>query len=291
VTLRTNRERLLTQILTGEVWPAMGDRHAYRTDADGAPFVLPGMGGVTLGVHPGDSAAGYAADHLEPGLSIRHREERANMALQFLTCVGNVVTVRSGPAAGVKGRVIGQHAYVLADFTDEDMAAVCTGDQVVVHAYGQGLKLTDHPDIVVKNADPDLLDCLGIDTGADGRLRVPVAVRVPAEAVGAGAGMYSEYANTDLMGAYVGQGEDLSLGLEGLRIGDVVVLEDQDHRFGRGYRPAYTTIGVISTGHCRLFGHGPGPSTLLSGPSSAFEIVERSDANVSKAFASMGVSV
>jgi len=289
VTLRTNRERLLTQILTGEVWPAMGDRHAYRTDADGAPFVLPGMGGVTLGVHPGDIAAGYAADHLEPGLSIRHREERANMALQFLTCVGNVVTVRSGPAAGVRGRVIGQHAYVLADLTDEDMAQVCTGDQVVVHAYGQGLKLPDHPDSVVKNADPDLLNGLGIDTGADGRLRVPVAVRVPAEAVGAGAGMYSEYANTDLMGAYVGQDEDLSLGLEVLRIGDVVVLEDQDHRFGRGYRAGWTTIGVISTGHCRLFGHGPGPSTLLSGPTSAFEIVERSDANVSKAFASMGV--
>ncbi len=289
MTLRTNRERLLTQILTGEVWPAMGDRHAYRTDADGAPFVLPGMGGVTLGVHPGDIAAGYAADHLEPGLSIRHREERANMALQFLTCVGNVVTVRSGPAAGVRGRVIGQHAYVLADLTDEDMAQVCTGDQVVVHAYGQGLKLPDHPDSVVKNADPDLLNGLGIDTGADGRLRVPVAVRVPAEAVGAGAGMYSEYANTDLMGAYVGQDEDLSLGLEVLRIGDVVVLEDQDHRFGRGYRAGWTTIGVISTGHCRLFGHGPGPSTLLSGPTSAFEIVERSDANVSKAFASMGV--
>lgn len=291
MTLRTNRERLLTQILTGEVWPALGDRHAYRTDADGAPFVLPGMGGVTLDVHPGDIAAGYAADHLEPGLSIRHREERANMALQFLTCVGNVVAVRSGPAAGVRGRVIGQHAYVLADFTDQDMAQVCTGDQVVVHAYGQGLKLTDHPDIVVKNADPDLLTGLGIETGADGRLRVPVAVRVPAEAVGAGAGMYSEYANTDLMGAYVGQGEDLSLGLEALRIGDVVMLEDQDHRFGRGYRAGCTTIGVISTGHCRLFGHGPGPSTLLSGPTSAFEIVERSDANVSNAFASMGVSV
>ena len=34
--------------------------------------------------------------------------------------------------------------------------------------------------------------------------------------------MASEYANTDLMGAYAGLGEDLSLGLEGLRIGDVV---------------------------------------------------------------------
>jgi hypothetical protein len=119
-------------------------------------------------------------------------------------------------------------------------------------------------------------------------LRVPVAVRVPAEAVGAGAGMYSEYANTDLMGAYAGQGEDLSLGLEGLRIGDVVVLADQDHRYGRGYRAGYTTIGVISTGHCRLFGHGPGPSTLMSGPSAAFDIHLDDQANLGNLFSRLG---
>ena len=118
---------------------------------------------------------------------------------------------------------------------------------------------------------------------------MPVAVRVPAAAVGAGAGMVSEYANTDLMGAYAGQGEDLSLGLESLRIGDVVVLDDQDHRFGRGYRPGYTTIGVISTGHCRLFGHGPGPSTMPQRPERR---VRRSSttptANLRTAFAAMG---
>lgn len=290
MTLRTNRNRLLTQVLTGEVWPALGDRHAYRIDADGSPFVLPGMGGVTLGVHPGDAATGYAADHLEPGLSIRHREERANMALQFLTCVGNVVTVRSGPAVGATGRVIGQHAYVLADFADDDLEQVSTGDQVVVTATGQGLSLLEHPEIVVKNVDPDLLDALGVRSGPDGRLQVPVAVEVPAEAVGAGAGMYSEYANTDLMGAYAGQGDDLSLGLESLRIGDVVALADQDHRYGRGYRPGYTTIGVISTGSCRLFGHGPGPSTLLSGPTDAFDIQQQGEANLLSAFAALGVT-
>ncbi len=290
MTLLTNRDRLVTQVLSGEVWPALGDRHAFRTDADGAPFVLPGMGGVTLGVHPGDPAAGYAADHLEPGLSIRHREDRPNMALQFLSCVGNLVTVRTGPSTGATGRVIGQHAYVLADLADDDLAGVCTGDLVTVHAHGQGLQLTDHPEVVVKNTDPDLLDLLGVETGADGRLVVPVAVRVPSEAVGAGAGMYSEYANTDLMGAYVGQGDDLSLGLESLRIGDVVVLEDQDHRFGRGHRPGWTTIGVISTGHCRLFGHGPGPSTLLSGPTSSFDIRLSDAANLDAAFTLLGAS-
>jgi hypothetical protein len=288
--ITTNSTRLVAQPLVGEVWPPMADRHAYRVDADGVPFLLPGMGGVTLGVHPGDAAAGYAADHLEPGLSVRHRDAAANYALQFLSCVGNRVTVRSGAAAGAVGRVIGQHAYVLIDMPDDALEQMTVGDSVIVHAIGQGVRLTDHPDVVVKNADAGLFDALGIETAPDGRLRVGVAARVPSAAVGAGAGMVSEYANTDLMGAYVGQGEDLSLGLESLRIGDVVALADQDHRYGRGYREGFTTIGVISTGHCRLFGHGPGPSTILSGPAACFEIVDDTAANLSVAFERMGPS-
>jgi Domain of unknown function (DUF4438) len=121
---------------------------------------------------------------------------------------------------------------------------------------------------------------MGGGTADDGALEVRVAAHVPADAIGAGAGMISEYANTDLMGAYAGLGEDLSLGLEGLRIGDIVALEDQDHRFGRGYRPGWLTIGVISTGSCQLFGHGPGPSTLMSGPREAFRPVVDAGANI-----------
>ena len=40
-------DRLVTQVLAGEVWPALADRHAYRADADGGPFLLPGMGAST----------------------------------------------------------------------------------------------------------------------------------------------------------------------------------------------------------------------------------------------------
>jgi hypothetical protein len=280
VKLSTSPRRLARQVLAGEIWPALADRHAYRVDPDGRPFVLPGMGAVTLGVHCGDPATGYASDHLEPGASIRNRDAGANMALQYLTCVGNRVQVAAGPAAGASGHVIGQHAYVLADFPEPVLAQLAPGDPVTVFAVGQGLTLADHPQIVVKNCDPGLLAALPGGTAADGRLEVHVAARVPAEAIGAGAGMVSEYANTDLMGAYLGLGPDLSLGLEGLRIGDLVCLQDSDHRYGRGYRNGYLTIGVISTGQCMLFGHGPGPSTLMSGPADAFRIIDDTDANL-----------
>jgi Domain of unknown function (DUF4438) len=280
VKVTTNAARLVRQVLAGEIWPPLADRHAYRVGPDGQPFLLPGMGGVTLDVHCGDPATGYASDHLEPGASIRHRDPGANMALQFLTCVGNQVRVVSGAAAGAVGHVIGQHAYVLADFADAAAAELATGDAVTVLAVGQGLVLPGHPQVVVKNCDPDLLAAMPGGTRPDGRLEVHVAARVPAEAIGAGAGMASEYANTDLMGAYAGLGADLSLGLEGLRIGDLVALAGADHRYGRGYRPDYLTIGVISTGQCMMFGHGPGPSTLLSGPASAFCLVDDVDANL-----------
>jgi len=282
VNVTTNSGRLVRQVLTGEVWPPVADRHAYRVGPDGQPFVLPGMGGVTLGVHCGDPATGYACDHLEPGASVRHRDPGANMALQFLTCVGNPVRVESGPAAGEVGHVIGQHAYVLVDFPEPVLARMSTGDDVSVTACGQGLALADHPAIVVKNCAPELLASMPGGSRPDGTLAVHVAARVPPEAIGAGVGMISEYANTDLMGAYAGLGEDLSLGLEDLRIGDIVALADTDHRYGRAHRPGYLTVGVISTGQCMLFGHGPGPSTLLSGPADAFRLVDDPDANLAR---------
>ena len=125
----SNAGHLVRQILTGEVWPPLGDRHVYRTGPDGQAFALPGMGGMTLGVHCGDPATGYASDHLEPGASVRHRDPGANMALQFLTCVGNAVRIESGPAAGAVGHVIGQHAYVLVDVAAPVAEQVGTGDQ------------------------------------------------------------------------------------------------------------------------------------------------------------------
>jgi len=276
----TNADRLVTQVLAGEVWPPIADRHGFRVDPDGHAFLLPGMGGVTLDVHCGDPATGWAGDHVEPGLSIRHREPSANFALQYLSCVGNTVMVSSGPGKGSQGFVIGQHAYVLVDMDGAAMRRVTAGDQVTVTAVGQGLALAEHPHVAIKNCSPALLHGLAGGTEPDGRLGVHVAARIPAEAIGAGTGMASEYANTDLMGAYAGLGDDLSLGLEGLRIGDIVALAHQDHRFGRGYREGWTTIGVISTGSCQLFGHGPGPSTIMTGPTEVFRLIDDSASNL-----------
>lgn len=276
----TNVEKLVTQILVGEVWPPLLDRHGFRVDANGHGFLLPGMGGVTLGVHCGDIATRMIGDHIEPGLSIRHGRESVNYALQFLTCIGNIVTVTSGPSRGKEGFVIGYHAYVLVDMADSHMSDVTTGDTVSIRAIGQGLKLIDHPNIRVKNVSPQLLEGLLGGTNKRGRLDIHVVRKIPPQAIGAGSGMVSEYANTDLMGAYPELDESFSLGLEDLRIGDLVAMIDQDHSFGRGYREGWITIGVISTGSAALFGHGPGPSTIMSGPAEEFNLIIDESSNI-----------
>src|SRR5260370_35938188 len=137
--LAPNAARLAARFCSGQVWPALGDRHAYRVGPDGQPFLLPGMGGVTLGVHCGDPATGYASDHLEPGASIRLRDPAPNLALQFLTCVGNQVRVASGPVAGAVGHVIGQPADVLADFPEQAAADPAPGQPVAIPATGNRL--------------------------------------------------------------------------------------------------------------------------------------------------------
>ena len=160
------------------------------------------------------------------------------------------------------------------------MREVTTGDKVSIEAVGQGLKLLDHESIHVKNLSPSLLDGLAGGTNVDGTLDIHVARLIPPEAIGAGSGMVSDYANTDLMGTYPELDSSFSLGLEDLRIGDVIAMIDQDHSFGRGYREGWISIGVISTGSASLFGHGPGPSTIMSGPASAFNLILDEKSNI-----------
>ncbi len=93
--------------------------------------------------------------------------------------------------------------------------------------------------------------------------------------------MAAHAANIDLMGA-TPAGQDTSLGLAGLRLGDLVLMADQDHRFGRGFRAGWLSVGVMVTGECALFGHGPGASTLLTGPAEAFDVVIDPAANLAR---------
>ena len=79
--------------------------------------------------------------------------------------------------------------------------------------------------------------------------------------------MSSEWANCDVM---LTRPETIErFGLQDLRIGDLVAMRDQDHRFGRGYRAGWLSIGIVAHGIGVIAGHGTGVITILSGPAEA----------------------
>lgn len=275
--LATNEDRLITLGIEATIsHPTQSG--AYGVDSFGRPIILPGMAGVCVNARAGNRVFGWAADHLEAGVSAGHPDPRRHQALQFLACVGNRVRVTSGPCAGAEGVVCGKHAYVLIDFPQEPLDRLAPGDRLLVRARGQGLALTDFPRIVTRSCSPELIHAMPLRRTASGALEVPVVAELPPYLMGAGIGMSSEWANCDVM---LTRPETIAqLGLDDLRIGDVVAMPDQDHRYGRGYRGGMCAIGIVAHGIGVVPGHGTGVITILSGPREDFAIRQVASSNI-----------
>src|SRR5262249_11366487 len=137
----------------------------------------------------------------------------------------------------------------------------------------------DFPKVVTRSCSPALVHALPLSAGDDGRLRVEITAEIPARLMGAGLGMSSEWANCDVMFTHRDTIERHSV--EDLRLGDIVAMRDQDHRFGRGFRRGMCSIGVVAHGgHGGIPGHGTGVVTIMSGPTERFDVVPVESANL-----------
>jgi hypothetical protein len=278
--LRTNEECLVEVSVLGEV-SAPVSRGDWRVGPDGVPTILPGVGGITYNCKVGDSALTWAADHVEPGVSVKVKDESQNAALNVMACVGNIGRVVSGDAKGAEGTVTGKHGgieHVLMDFPDEELDALAIGDRIQIRARGLGLKLPDMPQIALMNMDPRLLDSMGIEVAGE-MLRVPVAHCLPAAVMGSGLGRSHTFS-----GDYDIQLFDERMveryGLGELRLGDIVAVLDADHTFGRTYRTGAVSIGVVVHSRCTTAGHGPGLTSLMSSREGKIEPVPEPSANL-----------
>lgn len=234
----------------------------YIPDSQGVSTVLPGMAGVVYNVRVGDSAFGWAADHVEPGVSIAHGDEGHDFALHYLTCIGNEAVVTSGLARGAKGVVTGEHARILIDFPEDASSLLNVGDSVQIRACGRGLELTDYPHIELKKMSPWLLQALRLEALDARRVTLPVAMELPITIMGSGAELNSEYVDQDLM-----SGDRTlmrELGIDTLRLGDIVAIRHADHHFGRSYRKGAVSVALCIHGDSVMTGHGPGILTLLT---------------------------
>mgnify|MGYP000863679532 FL=1 len=282
--IKTNRAQLVMQSIQGSIAPPVKS-HGFSVDYQGRPFILPGVGGITYNIKVGDPACGWAADHVEPGVSmaanIDNRRDGKNSGLNVLACVGNKARVISGDAKGALGTVTGTHGgieHVLVDFAEDDLEKMAIDDKILIKAYGQGLRLCDYPDVTAFNIDPDLLEKLGL-VEKGGRLLVPVAAKIPGKLMGSGIGS-SDVASGDYDITTQDPEEVKRLGLDRLKLGDLVALEDADNTYGRSYRNGAMSIGVVVHSDCLLAGHGPGVTTVLTSVKPVLEPVVEAGANI-----------
>jgi hypothetical protein len=267
--LATNRARLVRVALAGRIAPARIIPELSSYDADGRSVLLPGCGGIALGVHVGDEAGALLGDHLMPGASIEAEGDPAVPGpLHELASIGNRVRDGAGRPIGVVAGKRGGLApgfmppnLVAVEAPDERLAALAPGDRVVLEAEGRGLALTDFPDIGLFNLSPAMLDRLPLAPDGAGGLACAVRAVVPAAAAGAGVGQSPTVGDVEIAAEEVLEGS-----LTGLAFGDLIAFRDLDSRVSRFFRPGRVTIGILSHGPSPTPGHGPGVTVLLTGP-------------------------
>lgn len=258
----TNEDTLVEMAVSGLVTTPAVRPGQYIPYPDGKGAVLPGMYGITYNVRCGDRAFGWAGDHVEPGVSIDDDGHSGrHHALHYLNCIGNDALVTSGMAAGATGVVVGEHARILVQFDEETHALMAPGDRVQVMAKGQGLKLPDYPGVALKKMSPRLFHAMGI-TESDGRLHVNVAIELPIRIMGSGAELNSEYVDQDLMSG--DRALMAELGIDQMRLGDLIAIRHADHHWGRSFRDGAISICLCIHGDSIMTGHGPGILTLMT---------------------------
>ncbi len=276
----TNKDKLVIQSAMGVIHhPTM--RSATKIAHDESIWAVPAVGGICYNVKVGASVYGLAGDHIEPGVSVKNADATENLALNFLSCIGNKAIVMSGDAKGAVGTVTGTHGgieHVLVDFDGDDMEKMAPGDKVLIKSCGQGLKIDGQPLVKVMNIDPSFLEMMDIDD-KDGILDVGVAAVVPAHLMGSGIGSANAYTGDyDIM--TMDKDELKANSLQDLRFGDIVALQDCDTTNGRCFRKGAVTVGVVVHSDCVLSGHGPGVTTVLTCQTGLIKYHSNKNANI-----------
>lgn len=283
--LKTNESKVVEFLLQCQPGPPKTTGN-WGVDHSGKPFILPAIGGITMNVQVGDSAFGWAGDHIEPGVSCIANTlkpfEHPNISLQLYSCAGNRAKVISGNAKGAVGHVIGHHGgseHVIVDFTRKVKEKLSYDDKIIIYARGQGLQLTNYPDIMIYNLDPGLLKKLKIKKSGKSVLQVPVTTMVPAACMGSGLGAaHVAKGDYDIMTSDKESVKKYKL--DRIRFGDFVALMDHDNRYGRAFRKGAVTIGIVVHSDCLRAGHGPGVTTIMTTETSLIKPVIDPRANI-----------
>ncbi len=262
-TITTNKDKLLTMAVQGEIAPAEPER-SYTTTWDGKAKMAIGIGGINYNLKIGEKVFGWASgDRATMGVAtVGAGSDRAQTSWLNFTSIGNEVKLLSGDAKGEKGVIIGKfRSYVLVHFDDRVLDKLAIGNKIHVKARGIGLEINGFKDIFVHGVTPEILEKLLIQT-ADGKLEVPVVKEIPGEIAGQGSGGGSLSGNWHVQTCY--PPDIKKYGLDELRFGDLVLLKDIQTDYGKGYFRGGATVGVVCSGPSDISGLGIGVTPILS---------------------------
>lgn len=263
-TIATNRDKVLTIAVQGQIAPAQPSR-GYVVTWDGKPKLAVGTGGINYNLRLGDRVFGWAGgERATVGVAAEGTGEARYGGDAWLThtMIGNEVRVVGGEARGDKGVVVGKFGgYVLMQFPPAVLDKLSVGDRLQVKADGLGLEIESFKDVFVHSLAPALLDKLGLRVVGD-KLEVPVVKEIPAEIVGQGAGSGALFGNWHIQTCY--PPDIKKYGLDELRFGDLVLLQDTQTDYGKGYYKGGATVGVVCAGPSDQSGLGIGVTAVLS---------------------------
>ncbi|MDD3996303.1 MAG: DUF4438 domain-containing protein [Dysgonamonadaceae bacterium] len=269
--MRTNEDSLVKAVVVGEISDSSIALNPAMVGSEGKIVIFFGTGGVSRNVKIGDPAFGWAADHIEPGVSLIHSDAGKSRALNVLSCIGNkAVIVRATmndvfQIVGKEGFVTGKHGgaeRVLVWFDKETVEALTPDDLIRIETIGLNLQLLDYPEIYVRNLSPELLKKLPIEDHGN-RLDVGVTTVLPGTLMGSGIGTGNTFrGDVDI------QDTDEEMrkryNLDAVRLGDIVGIEGYDATWGASMRSGSLTVGLVIHGASALSGHGPGVIPLLT---------------------------
>jgi len=266
--LKTNKNLLVEMSVMGNItqpkFPGL-PAEPYRLDSEGAPFLLPTWGSITHNISIGDSAFGWEADCIHPGISIKYKDENGNRGLNILSCVGNEAVIFSGEAKNTKGVVTGKSGrfseQVIIHFPKKVREKISINDKILIKSIGVGLKIINFDNIFCKSLSPILFEKMNINI-KNNSLRIPVTSIIPSHLVGAGAGLTSESGSLHIQTSDKKEVEKYNL--KKLKLGDIVLIEDYDSRYQHGYLKNSSGIGVIGQTDSPRAGYGPGITLLMT---------------------------
>ena len=260
--VKTNKDKLLTLAVQGEIAPAEPSR-SYAVTWDGKPKMAIGIGGINYNLKIGGKVFGWAnGDRATVGVAtVGKGSDRARTSWLYYTSIGNGVKVLGGEAKGAMGVIIGKWgSYVLVHFEADVLEKLAIGNGLHVKANGIGLKIDGFDDVHTHGVTAELIEQIVTQKGD--RLEVPVVKEIPAEIVGNGSGGSSLSGNWHIQTSYPPDIEEY--GLDELRFGDLVLLKDIQTDYGKGYYQGGATLGVVCSGPSDISGLGVGVTPILS---------------------------